>query len=879
MWPFGQSLNSSGINKILDEYFEIFHALEHLHTDESEDTIRSNSNESKSGPCVLNAKSDDVIVNDEESNNTLNLELQSNPSSSELSLPSERSSNDHSGSSTSSGSSSLENVLSLTTVPMNTYTKNDLNASFIERLLGENELLNELTRQNDKLLDFFCYGYIFDNGVKILNYAYLIDHMLIALDSLGSNDINSQDENKNNVLSRATIISEIFAIDIWLISETLVKDSHYLGKIWSLIRHPNFNSESSPLVSIFLKIGSNLLFSKPEDFLNFVSTQETLVDDMVRHIDISLLMEFLLKIIGTDKCEFSTGIIDLLSKQDLISKCLGLLNNKNYSWHIQACAGDFLKALIAISANAPIDDISVGPNNLTRELACEKCVVTLSNIMINERGYALNVAVSIIIELIRKNNSDYDQINLLNTTLENNPPNDRDPIYLGYLLKTFTEKLPQLFKIVEEARKHELRENQLGEIFEPLGFERFKIVELIAELLHCSNMGSMNSKRAERIARKRDAFRKNYRFNHDSNSINNEDSNTITTNFKRLVINDNETNDDTTTNDVTTNTSNNNDVNNDIHNDTNDNDNFLLKQSQFSDNNIPETESDDSEIDESFEIPYINNNQNKKLRTKPTIGDFYKITLYDNRIIPKVLTMFMKFPWNNFWHNVIFDIVQQIFNGRMDFSYNSFLVYSLFNVNDSLKYTDKSAEENVDFKITNSLILQAYKDSYEFYDKRHTNLGYMGHLVLIAEEVVKFSKLYKVELISPTIYDTLQDDGWKYYSEEVLNETRLMYSKILGGGTYVDDGNGNIIPQFPDNNNSSVIMDQNYDTSPTSPTITSHIDEADEGNELINVQDLEEQLSTESDLHDKLREVLIAKGQNSIDARNERNGVIILGPP
>ena len=78
------------------------------------------------------------------------------------------------------------------------------------------------------------------------------------------------------------------------------------------------------------------------------------------------------------------------------------------------------------------------------------------------------------------------------------------------MLRHFAQKLPELFDIILDADNDPsipMLKNQLNEHFKPLGFERFKIVELIAELLHCSNMGLMNSKRAERIAAQRDKAR------------------------------------------------------------------------------------------------------------------------------------------------------------------------------------------------------------------------------------------------------------------------------------------------------------------------------------------------------------------------------------
>ena len=846
----------------------------------------------------------------------------------------------------------------------------DLDSSFIEQILNQPDLLHELNRQNNNLLDFICFGYFFDNKkVKIPHLQYLIDE-LISLISTATNENNNtsnadndhsiQNNLINEKINKANIIADILSLDIWIIIDELVKTETYLNKLWSLIYDPSFKNENSPVVSIFLKIIENLLFTKQKPFLNFILKQNDIVDLMLSHINITQLIDLFLKIIGTDKADNSNGIIKFISNQDLINKCLNFLNNDKYPNDIQNCIGDFLKALISISANAPVDDISVGPNELTRKLASHDCIDRMIDIILNQGGFALNITVSVIIELIRKNNSDYDPINLLTMNLKDNYPNDRDPIYLGYLLFKFTQNLDRLIEIIIKFDKPSdiERLNQLNESFIPLGFERFKIVELIAELLHCSNMGLMNSKRAPRIACRRDKIRMKDSvsisesmsslklYDEDetdtenrSKSCQTNDINDITSNDKQNynIINNNTNEKNTNENYNNTNTNNkimtndttngnvidinninhtNNDGSDDIERnnmkgniksietpiDNKNSSSFNSKQT-FMNYDFFSDDGEDDEVDESFEITYVNENQNLKLRTRPTIGDVFKIALVDNQILPILLNLFLKYPWNNFWHNVVFDIIQQIFNGRMDFSYNSFLVYSLFDTLKSYHYILEpnnmrflngiNDKEPISFQITNDFILKGYRNSYRFYENNKMNLGYMGHVVLIAEEIVKFSKLYKVELISPDIFNILQEEDWKFYSEQVLNDTRLMYAKILGGGTYVDDGNGNIVPQFPDTStsmpqtpidgtvsngtyyqNSTMDLDSNpddYTSNENGMTVN--------GPGLINVELLEEQLTTESDLHEKLREMITSRAQEEVDKRNKENGVIILGPP
>ena len=116
-------------------------------------------------------------------------------------------------------------------------------------------------------------------------------------------------------------------------------------------------------------------------------------------------------------------------------------------------------------------------------------------------GNPLTVGVGIIIEVIRKNNSDYDPPGI------NGPgtmPSTYDPIYLGTLLRMFAQHIPDFMALIRSS-KHTINDggevkkveretfaSPWGDKVEPLGFDRFKTCELMAELLHCSNMKFLN---------------------------------------------------------------------------------------------------------------------------------------------------------------------------------------------------------------------------------------------------------------------------------------------------------------------------------------------------------------------------------------------------
>ena len=131
-------------------------------------------------------------------------------------------------------------------------------------------------------------------------------------------------------------------------------------------------------------------------------------------------------------------------------------------------------------------------------------------------GNPLTVGVGTIIEVIRKNNSDYDPDV---SAGPDTPPTSSDPIYLGTLLRYFAKYVPDFMNLILSPThtvpngdstitiKRKELSVAFGAKIEPLGFDRFKTCELMAELLHCSNMGLLNEKGSEAYIKERDAER------------------------------------------------------------------------------------------------------------------------------------------------------------------------------------------------------------------------------------------------------------------------------------------------------------------------------------------------------------------------------------
>ncbi|GAV56012.1 hypothetical protein ZYGR_0AZ01840 [Zygosaccharomyces rouxii] len=583
---------------------------------------------------------------------------------------------------------------------------------------------------------------------------------------------------------RACMAAEILSADVWPISSAIMDNRELLDKLWSILDRTT--SLSIVTSTYFMKINERLLDMDITGMMDFILMQDKIVDRFLNHVDNPPLMDFLLKVISADKPDSPTGIIDVLKAQDLIPQLLDHLG-PDYSAATQSAAGDFLKAFVTISANSNNELASgIGPNELTRQLVSPEMMEKLIKIML-KGGTSLSNGVGIIIELIRKNNSDYDFVQVVYTTLETHPPNDRDPVYLGHLVKLFARYMPEFNKTLVETELPPLK-TPFGSI-EPLGFERFKICELVAELLHCSNMTLINEPSGEAIVHERDVERvrllnlqRNQRqirgdtsqvdanvpndqgsiesnqeesesnVNDDIKSVQLKEDNDdqelenpleepeqqtepegqdVSDKLASLQIGSGETDPYDTTEDYEGNSTVNNDT--EIHS---------------------EGESSDSEITE------------KTLRENPIVGDQLKIALHDTRIIETILNMFFRFAWNNFLHNVVFDIVQQIFNGPLKTGYNRFLLADLL------------VEANIP-----KMIMEGDQKCSDYEKETGLRLGYMGHLTLIAEEVAKFSAYIeemKVTFSDPAIWSSLNEPHWKEYTETVLADTREKYNTVLG---------------------------------------------------------------------------------------------------
>jgi serine/threonine-protein phosphatase 6 regulatory subunit 3 len=148
----------------------------------------------------------------------------------------------------------------------------------------------------------------------------------------------------------------------------------------------------------------------------------------------------------------------------------------------------------------------------------------------------------------------------------------------------------------------------------------------------------------------------------------------------------------------------------------------------------------------------------------------------------RIKDLFFMFPWNNFLHSVVYDLVHQILNGRVDSSLNRDLIVALFSdaklmqrivdgqlLSDSEEYVSTLNDRNINLTFKHRAKTKGVR------------LGYMGHLTLMSEDVISQIQAYPPDL-RVILGPTAPMPEWEEYVNGRYTETKKKDSSLLGGG-------------------------------------------------------------------------------------------------
>ncbi|KAF8323646.1 SIT4 phosphatase-associated protein-domain-containing protein [Cantharellus anzutake] len=433
----------------------------------------------------------------------------------------------------------------------------------LESILDDDDLLSECKSQNTRLIDYFQRT---DVLRKLLGYA--------------SGEIEGDGMGR---FKYPHVSTEVLCCEIWSIVETCVRESEQLlVPFWDAILDtpPQQLTQKPLLASHFTKINAVFMSKKPKEMLDFITSQPSILERLMRHLETPAIVDLLFRMLQTDDASGGSDVVEWLSSQGFMQKLVSLLSPRHPP-DLHAIVAEILKGIIVMCAPSPANanesQVVLVANRFPRQLVSKDLIQSLVGFMLDdaperrtsirsvsaiphsnatrendddvqsdseslssgseyhsatstgtERSTSslLHVA-SVIIELMRKNNSDFFEPYLFHTLrhrliqvqqqyiptiirttsdpqkragedreiLEQNMDSMVDQmgiVHFGGLLEILSDRLSQFQALLKSPRSFNGPIlTTVGEVV-PLTLERFRICELYAELLHCSNMSLLN---------------------------------------------------------------------------------------------------------------------------------------------------------------------------------------------------------------------------------------------------------------------------------------------------------------------------------------------------------------------------------------------------
>ncbi|CDO73666.1 hypothetical protein BN946_scf185014.g136 [Trametes cinnabarina] len=657
----------------------------------------------------------------------------------------------------------------------------------LEAILDVDDLVQECKAQNTRLIDYF-------SRVDVLQRLFGYVTGRIEGDEKGA-------------FKYPFVATEVLCSDIWSIVETCVTHAdELLVPFWETVldRSPEEMKSQVMMATHFAKVNITFLSKKPAEMLAFIQSQPNIVERILRHIESPPFADLLVRIIQLDEQPAGAGVLDWLSKENLMSRLIDLLSPAHSS-DMHTVVAELIKGIISMAAPSPAAGVSDGLNHLpasnifARELAHRDNVTKLVTYILCDFGResdsggrpsepkdesvsdsptrplspesaasSVVQSICIIIELIRQNNSDYFEPYLFHTLrnrliqvqqqLHMNSEGGRETleaammemvnrmgvVHLGPVLELMCDNIDKLQQFLKQPRSlHGPVLTTVGAL-PPLTFERYRICELYAELLHCSNMTLLNRP-------------PEYDHLYDSEGRLQGGLSALEELAQVIAIGngsgDNDGMDD-------------------------DEEDEIESAHDFPVSHAPSsalTDSDDemsgddpgsSDDDAMEEIAIsVRRSTRETANGPPVLGERLKQRFLEANVASTLLDLFFEFPWNNFLHSVVYDLIHQILTGRVDGGYNRELTVALFR----------------DARLMHRIIEGSKRNDIESSKPKGVRLGYMGHLTLISEDVIGALEHLPPDLRLQIAQYAPQPE-WDEYVTGRYKETKKKDTSLLGGG-------------------------------------------------------------------------------------------------
>ncbi|KAJ3056073.1 hypothetical protein HK097_008201 [Rhizophlyctis rosea] len=545
------------------------------------------------------------------------------------------------------------------------------------------------------------------------------------------------------------LASEVLCCEIFTVCEAVISNNELLNTFWSFLDRP---APLNPLhASYFSKVNGVLLQKKTPEMITFVRAQENIVNKLLAHIGTSAIADLLLKLISMEELAEGAGIVSWLAGEGLIPSLLSRLD-PSQDPDIHNTASQTLLDIIAVSYQ------NIGPP--------EQVVPGGINDQTNA-NFASNVGGNTLVDELK---SEVMMNKLVGYMLDKTAPNTGSTLTNG--INIIIELIRRYCSEIEQAEfqqhQHQLQQQQsrqgppppseeklqslatdLNDLLRVLGSRLLEFADLLTAPRNITpvdtTIGKQTPLGSERL-KTCELFAEilHLQYLYTSSPL-----------FERLLV-------------------------------------------------TPEAKKPSAGAGpspmEGVEAEGSATSATSALSTASVADELIAVTdkFIDAKVLPVCLDLFFNFPWNNFLHSVVYDMIAKVFN--------TYSFTSTANVGKPPE-TPTGGAEGAEAKTTaleeqmkgvknsvRKLVLSIFKDGN--LTKRITNaqrqndtevaspkgvrLGYMGHLTYISDEVCKLLEKCGADF-NTELKEFISAEEWQDYVNGPLRETKERDRQPLGG--------------------------------------------------------------------------------------------------
>ncbi|KAL7747225.1 sporulation-induced protein [Sorochytrium milnesiophthora] len=553
------------------------------------------------------------------------------------------------------------------------------------------------------------------------------------------------------------LVTEIFAADMMPVYDTMLNDpSIFTSFAMCLFGH------STPVhpvqATYWSKIICSLLIKKTRETLVLLKQQDHFIPNLIHlSVDSPSLMDLLLKFVGVEELPDGRAeqSIQWLASQNFIAMLVEYLHPKySAEARIHSNVSSALLDVIAMIQALSMDGARMEDSPLIKSVKSEATTRQLLEFMLDTKtgnvASTLVNGISIFVELIRRNSAELEEAYQRRLTEgghasmggEENPL--RLPMDLSEMIRMLCLYLPDFQQRLTQAPPSSRQiESTIGKLA-PLGQDRLRVCELIAELLRCAIDDSLLDCCGSAL----ESFPSMQKDTPPATSAADSDaaSNASTQQSSKQPAGRSS---------------------------------IESHEHEAAEGKISPTRSMESgavsfasEMTSSIR-PKVNIASHTLLSREkryemlqrvvgPSLQQALRDMFVDTKIIVTCTELFFSFPWNNLLHGIVYDILLQVLNGQ--YPKCKSLILTVLQ----------------DGQLTKKLTRAQRLSDYHSELPRGVRLGYMGHVTLIAEEIVKI--LEREPDLQSELTDLLRLDDWLEFSTKTLRETLERDRKPLGGG-------------------------------------------------------------------------------------------------